>query len=114
MYLSQQELLPVDKGLTASSWITAMAALHLISQCHQHWGWEIVEKIEPVGLGSYAAIAICPAGKVVIGGGFHNPDPGNILINHSQPLDNISWLLGVTSSVEFLDVRVFAICINEY
>ena len=75
-------------------------------------GWEMVTQMETVpATGSGGWVVSCPAGKVVLGGGFAGDVNMEVVV--SRPLDSSSWQLIAANSALFnLQIELYATCVS--
>jgi hypothetical protein len=75
-------------------------------------GYTIVTAASSVPANGYTnAVAQCPAGTVVLGGGEGNASQGNVVLTDSRPLNDVSWLAWVRNAeANPVNFWVYAIC----
>lgn len=71
-------------------------------------GWE---RIQGDVSNNGTAIANCPIGKKVIGGGYNTPDHNNISPSSNWPIDDDTWMVTI-KDVGNTSLQAYAICIT--
>lgn len=74
-------------------------------------GWEIISQIEAIPPSGASFTLGCPAGKVVLSGGYAGDVNMNVII--SRPTSSSTWqLIAVNSSPFTLQIEGYVVCVN--
>lgn len=100
----------LTRAQTNSGWgCTTVAAASSVPTGASDWGYERVEST--IQYGNTFAVANCPSGKVVIGGGCYSAS-SSLSVYRSYPSSNTAWTCTVGSNSGFL-LSAWAICIDN-
>ena len=100
--------------------VAAFLLVTLTTGCAGLVGYEKVEKSQPAVPGAFTVVtAACPAGKKILGGGFHGIGDDKLRVTQQFPQENTdaqgntvhSWQVGVVNQGAFpRQVSAYALC----